>query len=755
VNRSVPISGNQPATPRLLRFSVFEADLDSGELFKKGQKVKLHGQPFELLVELLENPGRVVTREQLKDRLWPGDTAGDFDGNLNRAINRIREVLGDSAESPHFIETLPRRGYRFIGTVSDASMGDSTPALVPIGAHKEAQHPARKANWQRVALAGVAFATVCLLTWLMTHHTPGPQRALKLRQITTNSSENPVSSSVISPDGKYLAYGVSTEIRLQEIATGQTHALSKPKTLSEDDAWFPDAWFPDGSRIVASSLKATSDGKVISSSWSVPVLGTPILLRDDAMAPSISPNGSLIAFTRDRAFYTPLKSFARKASAKADIPWTREIWVMGPDGEDARKLLSSDGQMLFGSIQWSPDSSRIAYSVIHPDSKRPYAPDIETIALRGGPPAVILQDFLGSQFCWIPDGRIIYTRPEAAPNNLDTNLWALEVDSKTGKPQSRPRQITNLPGFQMSNISVSSDGKKITVQKNSYRSDVYIGRLQTDGQLETPRRLTSDERLNLPFAWTLDSKSVIFTSDRTGVNAIYRQEIDKNLAELIPTGPERVWLPRVTPDGSSIVYFAHSDIQYPGQSRAIRLMRVPVSGGARELVLQFPASSYDLDCPLRANAQCVYEEGPTNGSHAKFVAFDPFTGRPRELFRGNGPATDSRRWTLSPDGAHIGDLRRNIIEILSLKGQIERTIHVKGWPYLENIDWAADGNSVLVYNNGPTRATLLRVGLDGQTQPLWEMANFLSTWAIASPDGRYLAIMGQSLNSNAWLLENF
>ena len=137
---------NQPATRRLLRFSVFEADLDSGELFKKGQKLKLQGQPFELLVVLLENPGGVVTREQLKDRLWPGDTAGDFDSSLNRAINRIREVLGDSAESPHFIETLPRRGYRFIGTVSGGSVVEPTPAEVPIGVDKEAEPPATKAK---------------------------------------------------------------------------------------------------------------------------------------------------------------------------------------------------------------------------------------------------------------------------------------------------------------------------------------------------------------------------------------------------------------------------------------------------------------------------------------------------------------------------------------------------------------------------------------------------------------------------------
>jgi Tol biopolymer transport system component len=265
---------------------------------------------------------------------------------------------------------------------------------------------------------------------------------------------------------------------------------------------------------------------------------------------------------------------------------------MGPNGENATKLVSSDGKTLFRSIQWSPDNSRIAYSGIHSNSKSPNTPDIETIALKGGPPAVILPDFPGRDFCWIPDGRILYTRPEAAPNNSDTNLWALKVDAKTGKAQSRPRPITNLPGFQMRNISLSSDGKKVTLQKTSYRHDIYIGRWQGGGQLEAPRRLTSDERSNVPFAWTQDSKSVIFTSDRTGVSAIYRQQIDQNLAELIPTGPESVGLPRVSPDGSSIVYFAYPDTQYPWQSRFIRLMRVPVSGGARQTVSASPDGHY-------------------------------------------------------------------------------------------------------------------------------------------------------------------
>src|SRR5690242_17756880 len=99
-----------------VRFGTFEVDLRAGELRKSGVKLKLTGQPFQVLAILLEHPGEVVTREELQKRLWP-DTFVDVDHNLNTAVNKIREVLSDSTESPRFIETLPRRGYRFIAPV--------------------------------------------------------------------------------------------------------------------------------------------------------------------------------------------------------------------------------------------------------------------------------------------------------------------------------------------------------------------------------------------------------------------------------------------------------------------------------------------------------------------------------------------------------------------------------------------------------------------------------------------------------------
>src|SRR5467141_3945214 len=106
-----------------VRFGGFEVDLCSGELHKQGIKIKLHDQPFQVLAVLLEHPGELVTREHLTLKLWPADTFDDFDVGLNSAIKRLRDALGDSAEEPRYIETLPRRGYRFIAPVAAHRQG--------------------------------------------------------------------------------------------------------------------------------------------------------------------------------------------------------------------------------------------------------------------------------------------------------------------------------------------------------------------------------------------------------------------------------------------------------------------------------------------------------------------------------------------------------------------------------------------------------------------------------------------------------
>jgi TolB-like protein/DNA-binding winged helix-turn-helix (wHTH) protein/Tfp pilus assembly protein PilF len=121
-----------PNQPRVVKFGVFEVDLQAGEVRKAGLRQKLPGQPFQVLQVLLEHPQEIVTREYLRERIWPGNTFVDYELALKKAVNRLREVLGDSAESPRFIETVPRRGYRFIATVEAVNRPDpETAALLP------------------------------------------------------------------------------------------------------------------------------------------------------------------------------------------------------------------------------------------------------------------------------------------------------------------------------------------------------------------------------------------------------------------------------------------------------------------------------------------------------------------------------------------------------------------------------------------------------------------------------------------------
>ena len=120
-------SGQLPSS--MIRFGVFEVDLTTGELRKQGLRIKLRDQPFQILCVLLEHPGQVVTRDELQRRLWPADTFVDFDRGLNRAVNQLRDALCDSADTPRFIETLPKRGYRFIGLVDTPRPMNSSAVL--------------------------------------------------------------------------------------------------------------------------------------------------------------------------------------------------------------------------------------------------------------------------------------------------------------------------------------------------------------------------------------------------------------------------------------------------------------------------------------------------------------------------------------------------------------------------------------------------------------------------------------------------
>jgi TolB-like protein/DNA-binding winged helix-turn-helix (wHTH) protein/Tfp pilus assembly protein PilF len=216
------------ARPRLLRFGVFEVDLRTAELRKQGLKVKLHGQPFQILAMLLERPGEPVTREEIREKLWPEDTFVDFEHSINAAVKRLREALGDDTERPRYIETLPRRGYRFIGPVEAAA---PVPSPVVPGA-AVSPPPAETAlpdkvevgagyrqNWRRLAMVGAVLVAVAAALFalnvaglrgrLLT--AMGARRSLPLPKIES-IAVLPLENLSGDPQQEYFADGMTEEL---------------------------------------------------------------------------------------------------------------------------------------------------------------------------------------------------------------------------------------------------------------------------------------------------------------------------------------------------------------------------------------------------------------------------------------------------------------------------------------------------------------------------------------------------------------
>ena len=174
----------------MIRFGLFEADLSAGELRRQGRNVKLQEQPFQVLAVLLRRPGEVVTREELQRELWPADTFVEFDQGLNTAIKKIRQALGDSADNPRFVATVPRKGYRFIAPV----LGTGEPA--------ELQKPSIRRRVFQICALITLLATGIAVAFFVTYKTPEP--APEPVPLTTYPGGE--GSPSFSPDGNQVAF---------------------------------------------------------------------------------------------------------------------------------------------------------------------------------------------------------------------------------------------------------------------------------------------------------------------------------------------------------------------------------------------------------------------------------------------------------------------------------------------------------------------------------------------------------------------
>jgi len=527
-------------SPRLVRFGTFEVDLAAGELRKAGVKLKLTGQPFQVLTILLEHPGEVVTRDELQKRLWP-DTFVDVDHNLNTAINKIREVLSDSAESPRFVETLPRRGYRFVAPVECTQTtevpGDS-------GVRQESRMP-----WvRRTSILFVVLVLLATVGFFIFRRLQSPA-SLAQRTLTRLTFDDGLQiGATWSPDGRFIAYssnrGGKFDIWVQQVSGGDPVQITK----GPGHNWQPD-WSPDGKFIAYRS--ENGDGGL----FVVPALGGEGLERRIASFgyyPRWSPDSSQILF-KTTQLAVANRFYLANLSGSPPHEVLRGVF---PDSVDSV------------SAAWHPDGKRIT-AWVWDSAHAPIptfwtAPIVGGMAIRTEIPAEEMRqvgeagphrawwttDF---KFSWAPSGKAIYFE---RTSRAARNIWRMSVDPQTLRAGAIER-LTTGAGLD-TELSLSADGKKLAFTSESRRIRAWLfpfdatrGRVSGSGHAVTSPGMD---------AWlpnlSRDGKKLAFSGNRGGSNVELRETSLSNGREVPVVADDFYsrYFPQWSPDGAYLAY---------------------------------------------------------------------------------------------------------------------------------------------------------------------------------------------------------
>jgi serine/threonine protein kinase len=685
--------------------------------------------------------GLVLYEMATGKRAFAGDTGPDLqEAILSQMPSPVREV------NPRLPAKLEKIIGRALEKDREARYQSASDIGIELKALQQELAPDRRTRWRGMTVAGVVVLSIATAAfWFVKRQSASEilPPDLKLRQLTTNAPENGVTSGAISPDGKYLAYTDPKGMHIRLIETGETRLVPHPEELAGKNVeWgIIPQWFPDSTRFVADAHPSGQSPAFVSSKgasiWTVSVLGgPPHKLRDEATAYSVSPDGSAI-------------SFGTNKGRRGD----REIWLMGPDGEDARKLYEADENGAICCLHWFPHGQRVWYGTV---DKVPGG--IVTRDLSGGPVTPLFppsETKTSWTYVVLPDSRLLFPIGEAGAVGSTCNYWVMPLDERTGAPTAKPKRLTNWGGFCPLGTSFTQDGKKLTFLKWIGHSSNHVADLDADGnRIANPRQFASSEGLDIPLDWTPDSKQVVFKSNRNGHFEIFRQSLDGDTAEMIVTGPFDDADARVSPDGNWLIYLASTREDFTGP---LKVMRVPLGGGPSQFVLDALPSS-EFRCARSPSSLCVLTERTEDRKQMVMTAFDPLIGRGAELARIDLDSEAKKlHWDLSPDGTRMAFTKtpQAPIEILSLEGGATHGFYVQGWDNLESLDWTADGNGFFIADGVHGGMVLLHVDLQGNARVLQKSQGNASAFARPSPDGRHLAILDFRIEGNIWTLENF
>jgi len=546
-----------PDSPRRagpIRFGVFEVDVRSGELRKAGVRLTLQEQPLQVLAMLLERPGEVVTRDELRKQLWPHDTFVDFDHGLNAAVNRLRDTLGDSASSPRFVETLPRRGYRFIAQVNLASEGLARTQASPdhdgasdhaatgagspprVAATAPQSHPR---VWLAACLVLGSLAATGVWWFARTPalaNAPG-EKPMHLVPIAIPSGVP--TSATLSPDGNAAAFawwsgkrGDGWRICVTSIGSGTMMGVTPERPAEQGDDYFP-SWSPDGRSIAYIHHDGqTTAGDSASGANHVyitsPLGGGEHRVSDFRVAAgrmSWSPDSTFIAAMHD--------------SGAADH-LSAGIYLVPLDGSKPRRMVSTPAGASHAIL--SPEGRDIAYVFCEVETSCDvYAAHLDhDYAQIGSTHRVSKTEIFGIKgLSWTADGRdLVYGAA------LPRRLW------RTPATGTQSPEAVEIGGFSATDPDIGRAGHRLAFTRKEVDENIYVFAV---GNSVSPF-LTSSFR-DIDPEYSPNGTRVAFASARSGALEIWVANTDGTHArQLTNSGGHVTGSPHWSPDGRYLAF---------------------------------------------------------------------------------------------------------------------------------------------------------------------------------------------------------
>ncbi len=574
----------------VVRFDIFEIDLQAGELRREGRPVKLQEQPFRVLSLLLERSGEVVTRDELRRDLWPAGTFVDFDHGLNSAVARLREALRDSADKPRFIETVAKRGYRFI-----AALNDATPAVsaVLVPAPLVEKTAARTYPGAKILTVGVPLLVLLCAVGLWALYGKTAEGTLpSIEVVPLVGLRGFQVTPAFSPDGNLVAFRQSDGAHNTGIYTAIVGGEKSLRLTSDPGDCCP-TWSPDGRQIAFTRY----DGKTFSIVV-VPALGgtEQRLYRGPAsMGTGLtwSPDNKFLAFPEGNAADPPrswisllsladssIRAFTAPPAGSLDhepafspdglqIAFVRstvagvsnDVFVM-PTGGRAVRRLTFDNRPIMGPPAWTADGREIVFS-----SNRGGATGLWQISAAGGVPRPVAGPFGEASWPSIPPkgNSLVYSQVVAK-----FNIWRLDL--KDPKHHQRPPFVSISEKGNKMRPDFSPDGKKIAFESNRLGFwDIWT----CDSNGSNCDQVTSLHGTAGRARWSPNGRYIAFEFHPNERSEIYVVEVPGGVPRLLPTIPGADNLsPSWSRDGKWL-YFAS---KRGGES--FQLWKIPVEGGS-------------------------------------------------------------------------------------------------------------------------------------------------------------------------------